>query len=150
MIIVKIPIWNVLQKYYVHRWMHWTGVHIVLLYYRQTSPGGVRLSRAAILQKGIEYIAYLNEQSAKQQEQLESLKKEVTTLRIMKENYERITRAHQSSTTQGSSSSTDLQVPEELKFRVVIFVCVCVCVCVYAWVCVCVCVHTFMLKEVFA
>lgn len=84
---------------------------------RQASPGGVRLSRAAVLQKGIEYIAYLNEQSAKQQEQLESLKKEVTALTIMKENYERITRAHQNSTTTQGSSSTE-QVPEELKFRV--------------------------------
>ena len=85
----------------------------------------MKLSRAAILQKGIEYIAYLNEQSAKQQEQLESLKKEVTALRIMKENYEKITRAHQNSTTQGSSSS-EAHVPEELKFRVVKLVCLCV------------------------
>ena len=87
--------------------------------YRQTSPGGVRLSRAAILQKGIEYIAYLNEQSAKQLDQLESLKKEVTAMRIMKENYEMITRAHQSSAGQGNSSTKELQVPEELKFSVV-------------------------------
>jgi len=89
------------------------------LFHRQTSPGGVRLSRAAILQKGIEYIAYLNEQSAKQMEQLESLKKEVTAMRIMKENYEMITRAHQSSTGQGNSNTKEAQVPEELKFRVV-------------------------------
>ena len=102
--------------------------HLWYLWYRQASPGGVRLSRAAILQKGIEYIAYLNEQSAKQQEQLESLKKEVTALRIMKENYERITRVqsvHQNSTGQGSSS--ELQIPEELKFRVVMHVCLSVC-----------------------
>ena len=107
-----------IQQFHKHFWY---------LLYRQTSPGGVRLSRAAILQKGIEYIAYLNEQSAKQQEQLESLKKEVTALRIMKENYERITRVqsvHQNSAAQGSS---ELQIPEELKFRVVMCVCLSVC-----------------------
>ena len=93
--------------------------YILNVSYRQTSPGGVRLSRAAILQKGIEYIAYLNEQSAKQLDQLESLKKEVTAMRIMKENYEMITRVHQSSASQGNSSTKEVQVPEELKFRVV-------------------------------
>ena len=134
-----------IEKYDTDEYIKQVFILYVLYCYRQTSPGGVRLSRAAILQKGIEYIAYLNEQSVKQQEQLESLKKEVTALRIMKENYERITRAHQSSTTQGSSSTTEPQVPEELKFRVVMCVCVCVCACVHVCVRVCVCLYVCLM-----
>ena len=59
----------------------------------------------------------------------------------MKENYERITRVqsvHQNSTGQGSSS--ELQIPEELKFRVVMHVCLSVCLSIL-YFCACLSIH---------
>lgn len=77
------------------------------------SPTGAKLSRAAMLQKTIDYIIYLQNQAGRQQEELEQLQREVKALRIMKENYEQIARAHQS-----APSHDAPQVPDHVKFLV--------------------------------
>ena len=77
------------------------------------SSSGNKPSRAVILQRSIEYITYLQNQSIKQKDKEDDLEKEVQALRIMKENYEQIARAHQSTTSQGIQ-----QVPDHVKFLV--------------------------------
>lgn len=77
------------------------------------SPTGAKVSRAAMLQKTIEYIIYLQNQQAKQQDQLESLQREVKALQIMKENYEQIARSQSH-----APSMNAAQVPDHVKFLV--------------------------------
>ncbi|XP_064397510.1 max-like protein X [Halichondria panicea] len=77
------------------------------------STTGAKVSRAALLQKTIDYVIYLQNQSRKQEEQLENLEKEVKALKIMKENYEHISRAQQHTT--GADNSN---VPDHVKFLV--------------------------------
>jgi MAX-like protein X len=75
--------------------------------------GSQKLSKAAILQKSIDYIQYLIQQKKKQEEDVESLRKEVMALKIMKANYEHIVKAHQNTPQQGKH-----QVSDEVKFQV--------------------------------
>ncbi|XP_013380190.1 max-like protein X isoform X2 [Lingula anatina] len=75
--------------------------------------GTQKLSKAAVLQRSIDYIQYLVQQKKKQEEDLESLRKEVLALKIMKANYEHIVKAHQSTPQHGQN-----QVPDEVKFQV--------------------------------
>jgi len=66
-----------------------------------------------ILQRSIDYIQYLMQQKKKQGDELDSLRKEVMALKIMKANYEHIVKAHQNTPQAGQN-----QVPDEVKFQV--------------------------------
>jgi len=77
------------------------------------SVGAQKLSKAAVLQRSIDYMQYLLQQKKKQEEDTESLRKEVMALKIMKANYEHIVQAHQSTPEAGQN-----QVSDELKFQV--------------------------------
>jgi MAX-like protein X len=75
--------------------------------------GQTKLSKAAILQKSIEYTNHLIEQKAAQEKKLDELRKEVLALKIMKANYEQIVKAHQSNPQHGQH-----QLSDETKFKV--------------------------------
>jgi len=83
--------------------------------------GGGKISKAAVLQRSIEYIHFTQAQKKKQEEELNQLRKEVVALQIMKANYEQLVKAHQ----QGAMSGADLKdgdgdtaVPSDVKFEV--------------------------------
>ncbi|KAK3596292.1 hypothetical protein CHS0354_009788 [Potamilus streckersoni] len=75
--------------------------------------GASKLSKATVLQKSIDYIQYLNQQKKKQEEDLDSLRKEVMALKIMKANYEHIVKTHQNTPVAGQN-----QVSDQAKFQV--------------------------------
>ncbi|KAI0215086.1 Max-like protein X [Lamellibrachia satsuma] len=75
--------------------------------------GSQKLSKATVLQRSIDYIHYLVQQKKKQEEDLDSLRKEVMALKIMKANYEHIVKAHQNTPHQGQN-----QLSDEVKFQV--------------------------------
>ncbi|EDO46174.1 predicted protein [Nematostella vectensis] len=77
-----------------------------------TSAGSPKLSKAIILQRTIEYVSFMHHQRKKHEEELEKLRKEVLALKIMKQNYEQIARAHADQPMSGQ------QVSEEAKFSV--------------------------------
>ncbi|XP_074652623.1 max-like protein X [Tubulanus polymorphus] len=81
----------------------------------QQSDGltGQKVSKATILQKSIDYIQFLVNQKKKQEEELDSLRKEVMALKIMKANYEHIVKAHKNTPVHGQN-----QVSDEVKFQV--------------------------------
>jgi len=58
---------------------------------------------------------FLQIQKKKQEEELSALRKEVVGLQIMKNNYDQIVKANQS-----VSGQTENQVPDEVKFHLVI------------------------------
>lgn len=80
------------------------------------NPGSTRLSRATVLLKTCDYMSHLEEQKKKQSVKLQSLRKEVKALEIMKENYEQMVRAQsqQVGHQPGSSSST---ISNDLKMK---------------------------------
>lgn len=78
-----------------------------------TDANSQKLSKATVLQRSIDYIQFLMQQKKKQEEDLESLRKEVTALQIMKTQYEQIVKAHQNTPQQGQN-----QVSDECKFQV--------------------------------
>lgn len=51
---------------------------------QQEAVGTGKLSKAAVLQRSIDYMQYLLQQKKKQEDDLENLRKEVTALKIMK------------------------------------------------------------------
>ncbi|KAI5637439.1 helix-loop-helix DNA-binding domain-containing protein [Phthorimaea operculella] len=57
---------------------------------------GYKPSKAAVLQKSIDYIQYLLQQRRRQEEERNSLRKDVVALRIMQANYEQIVKAQHS------------------------------------------------------
>ncbi|CAG5119745.1 unnamed protein product, partial [Candidula unifasciata] len=80
---------------------------------QQDSLGSQKISKATVLQRSIDYMQFLSTQKKKQEEELESLRKEVMALKIMKANYEHIVKTHQSSPSHGQN-----QVSDEVKFQV--------------------------------
>ncbi|XP_050406763.1 max-like protein X [Patella vulgata] len=74
---------------------------------------GQKMSKANVLQRSIEYMQYLVKQKSKQEDDLDSLRKEVMALKIMKANYEHIVKTHQNTPVHGQN-----QVPDEVKFQV--------------------------------
>lgn len=75
--------------------------------------GGTKLSKATVLQRSIDYIQFLISQKKKQEEELDSLRKEVMALKIMKANYEHIVKTHQNTPMHGQNLVSD-----EKKFQV--------------------------------
>jgi len=80
---------------------------------QQTDASGHKVSKAVVLQKSIDYIQYLAVQKKKQEGDLNSLRKEVVALQIMRANYEQLVKAHQ----RAPQVQEDL-VPDEVKFQV--------------------------------
>jgi len=80
---------------------------------QQTDASGHKVSKAVVLQKSIDYIQHLSSQKRKQEGDLNSLRKEVVALQIMRANYEQLVRAHQ----RAPATPEDL-VPDEIKFQV--------------------------------
>jgi len=80
---------------------------------QQTDASGHKVSKAVVLQKSIDFIQHLAQQKKKQENDLNTLRKEVVALQIMRANYEQLVKANQSS----SSAPEDL-VPDEIKFQV--------------------------------
>ncbi|XP_046331456.2 max-like protein X isoform X2 [Haliotis rufescens] len=74
---------------------------------------GQKMSKATVLQRSIEYIQWLIGQKKKQEDELDSLRKEVMALKIMKANYEHIVKTHQNTPVHGQN-----QVSDEVKFQV--------------------------------
>ncbi|KAM4692428.1 max-like protein X isoform 1-T1 [Rhinophrynus dorsalis] len=77
------------------------------------SIGAQKLSKAAVLQKTIDYIQFLHKEKKKQEDDVSTLRKEVMALKIMKSNYEQIVKAHQNNPHEGTD-----QVPDQMKFSV--------------------------------
>ena len=77
------------------------------------SVGSSKMSKAAILQKSIDYIQHLQREKQKQSDVLEKMEKDVMALKIMKANYEHIVKAHQNTPQAGQT-----QVSDEVKFQV--------------------------------
>merc|ERR1719499_2002903 len=80
---------------------------------QQTDASGHKVSKAVVLQKSIDYIQYLATQKKNQEADLNSLRKEVVALQIMRANYEQLVKAHQ----RAPQVQEDL-VPDEVKFQV--------------------------------
>lgn len=83
-------------------------------------PSNAKASKAVVLQKAIDYIQHVESQKKKQEVELNGLKKELTALEIMRENYEQLVKAHQSSTavSGGEHGEDGVFIPTEVKFRV--------------------------------
>ncbi|KAM9210984.1 max-like protein X isoform 2-T2 [Dugong dugon] len=77
------------------------------------SIGSQKLSKAIVLQKTIDYIQFLHKEKKKQEEEVSTLRKDVTALKIMKVNYEQIVKAHQDNPSEGED-----QVSDQVKFNV--------------------------------
>lgn len=77
------------------------------------SIGSQKLSKAIVLQKTIDYIQFLHKEKKKQEEEVSTLRKDVTALKIMKVNYEQIVKAHQDNPSEGKD-----QVSDQVKFNV--------------------------------
>lgn len=77
------------------------------------SLGATKLSKATVLQRSIDYIQFLIQQKKKQEDELDSLRKEVMALKIMKANYEHIVKTHQNTPVHGQN-----QVSDQAKFQV--------------------------------
>jgi len=80
---------------------------------QQTEASGHKVSKAVVLQKSTDYIQYLRQQKKKQEADLNTLRKEVVALQIMRANYQQLVKAHQ----QAPTVTEDL-VPDETKFQV--------------------------------
>ncbi|XP_047403245.1 max-like protein X isoform X1 [Sciurus carolinensis] len=65
------------------------------------SIGSQKLSKAIVLQKTIDYIQFLHKEKKKQEEEVSTLRKDVTALKIMKVNYEQIVRHIKTTPTRG-------------------------------------------------
>jgi len=75
--------------------------------------GPQKLSKATILSKTIDYVSFLSKEKKKQDDDLDSLRKEVMALKIMKDNLEQLVQTHQSMPQCGL-----LQVSDEVKFGI--------------------------------
>lgn len=73
-----------------------------------------KLSKASILQRSIDYVAFLQSGKNKQEDELLSLQKEVMAMTIMNLNYKKIVADHHSQL----PGISDRLVPDQLKFQV--------------------------------
>jgi len=86
----------------------------------EIESSNAKASKAVVLQKAIDYIQHVETQKKNQEGDLNCLKKELAALEIMRDNYEQLVKAHQSSTAVSSGDHGDdgIFVPTEVKFRV--------------------------------
>lgn len=88
--------------------------HLVPKCQQQDSVSSYKLSKASILQRSIDYIQSLQNQTKALDERRQSLNKEMIALQIMKQNYENIVKNQQH--TQPGQSAT--QVSDEIRLKV--------------------------------
>jgi len=89
-------------------------------------PGGAngKISKAAVLQRSIDYILHIQQQKKKQEDELTQLRKEMVALGIMHANYEQLVKAHNNQGAVGGSgdalhgSGGDQAVPSDVKFDI--------------------------------
>lgn len=81
---------------------------------QQDSVSSYKLSKATILQRSIDYIQFLQQQKKKQDDELQSLRKEVVALQIMKSNYEQMVKLHQHAQPGHNAN----QISEDVKLQV--------------------------------
>lgn len=81
---------------------------------QQPDASGYKLSKAAVLQRSIDYIQHQVQKKKIEEEERNALRKEMIGLEIMKDNYLRIVDAHK---TQPGLSET--RITDEAKFQVV-------------------------------
>lgn len=80
----------------------------------QNDSSGYKLSKAVILQKSIDYIGHLNQQTRRQEDECVALQKEVTALRIIQSSYENMLHNQQA-----NPGPTEARLTDEIKFKVV-------------------------------
>lgn len=81
---------------------------------QQNETSGYKLSKATVLQRSIDYIAYLHQQKKKQEDERAALQKEVTALRIIQGSYENMLQNQQQ-----APGQQETRVSDEVKFKVV-------------------------------
>lgn len=79
---------------------------------QQNDTSGYKISKATVLQKSIDYIAYLHQQKKKQDDEFGVLQKEVLALRIIQKNYETMLQHQQ------AAPHTECSLNEDVKFEV--------------------------------
>ncbi|XP_063703831.1 max-like protein X [Culicoides brevitarsis] len=78
----------------------------------QNDASGYKISKAAVLQKSIEYISFLHKDKKKQEDDLQTLQKEVMALRIIQKNYETMLQ------NQNQTPNNESTLSEDMKFEV--------------------------------
>lgn len=78
----------------------------------QNETSGYKISKAAVLQKSIEYISFLHKDKKKQEDELSTLQKEVMALRIIQKNYETMLQ------NQNQTPHNESTLSEDMKFEV--------------------------------
>lgn len=93
--------------------------HLVPTCLQQDSTSSYKLSKATILQRSIEHIIALQENTQKQKNDLRTLNKEVRALQIIESNYAQMLRQHQVTTLQNQEQRQQMnQVSEQCKFEI--------------------------------
>lgn len=90
---------------------------------QQDSVSSYKLSKAAILQRSIEYIQTLQQQKHKRDKDLQMLRKDVLGQEIMKSNYEDMVKQHQQTQQQSCLNYNAQMISDETKFEVFKAVC---------------------------
>ncbi|KAL5293142.1 MLX family protein [Megaselia abdita] len=81
---------------------------------QQNDSSGYKLSKAVILQKSIDYIGHLNQQTRRQEDECVALQKEVTALRIIQSSYENMLQNQQA-----NPGPCEARLTDEIKFKVI-------------------------------
>lgn len=79
----------------------------------QVTEPGFKISKAAVLQKSIDYIAYLHQQQKKHDDDRITLQKEVMALRIIRANYQNMLQQQQE-----SPGREETRLNDDVKFQV--------------------------------
>lgn len=86
---------------------------------QQDSISSYKLSKATILQRSIEYIQTLQKSQLKLENELKSMRNEVSALQIMRSNYEQMVKQHQIASIQHQGQTSPVnQMSEQLKFEI--------------------------------
>ena len=83
-------------------------------------PGGAngKISKAAVLQRSIDYILHTQQQKKKQEEELSQLRKEMVALQIMQANYEQLVKGAHQGAGGDLRDGNDRAVPSDVKFEI--------------------------------
>jgi len=81
------------------------------------ASSNAKASKAVVLQKAIEHIQQIESQKKQQEEDVNGLRKELASLKVIRDTYEELVKVHQTSTSGGSGDSAGF-VSSEAKFRV--------------------------------
>merc|ERR1712062_394784 len=81
------------------------------------STSNAKASKAVVLQKAIEHIQQIEGQKRKQEEDVNGLRKELASLKVIRDTYEELVKVHQTSTSGGGGENSGF-VSSETKFRI--------------------------------